>query len=246
MFSLKTRSYQKEIMDGEPRSTEELVHTYRLIRRVNRFLGGTRVTLAHLKNFSRRWASNDCIRILDVATGVADIPEAIVKWARKRGRRVKIVALDINPQILAYAGKKLAAYPEITLMQASVFDLPFPPASFDYVITSQFFHHLNEPEAIQALKILSSLARRGIIVNDLVRRLRAYGWIYFFSRFSKNEMFRNDATLSVRRGYRRREIEEMIKKAGLNYLRYFDHPFHRFAIAGEKTKSPVTKSQDHK
>ncbi len=221
-------------MDLETRSDKETIRAYRLIRRVNHFLGGTRVTLSHLKQYSKRWDKNDCIRILDVAAGIADIPQAIVRWARKKGFHVTVVALDINPQVTSYAKQELHHYPEINLIRASIFEIPFATQSFDYVITSQFFHHLNEEEVLRVLKIFSLLAKRGIIVNDLMRRIRAYLWIHFFSRFTTNEIFRNDAPLSVRRGFCREEVQKIIQESGLDYLKFYHHPYHRFAIAGER------------
>lgn len=240
LASIGTRSHKKEIMDLEVRGYEETAETFRLIKHVNRFLGGTRVILTHLRQLSRRWPKGRLIRILDVATGASDIPQAIADWARKKGYRLCMVALDINPQVLTFASREIAGYPEITLIRASVFALPFRPASFDYVISSMFFHHLSEDEVVRVLQIFDRQALRGIIVNDLLRRLRSYCWIRLFAGLTRNEMFRHDAPLSVLRGYRRLEVEHLIRKSGLDYLRYQEHFGHRFAISGERkcTRTP--------
>ncbi len=234
MLTLKKRSLEKEIMDLEIRGYEETAEAYRFIRDVNRYLFGTRVILSHFDQYSRRWDKNVLIRILDVATGASDIPQAIALWARKRGFRVRITALDINPQVMIFANKEIAGYPEIMLVQGSVFDLPFRPETFDYVISSMFFHHLTDEEVVKVLRIFDRFAKRGVVVNDLVRNLRAYLWIHLFARLTKNEMIRNDAPLSVLRGYRRPEVEDFIRESGLSYLGYHRHFAHRFAIAGEK------------
>jgi len=234
MLSLKNRSPEKEIMDLEMRGYEETAEAYRFIRRVNRYLFGTRVILFHLNEYSRRWEKDSLIRILDVASGASDIPQAITRWAQKNRLRIQVTALDINPQAMAFAKSQTSGRPEILFVQGSVFNLPFLPESFDYVISSMFFHHLADEEAVSVLKIFDRFARRGILVNDLVRNLRAYLWIQLFARLSKNEMIRNDAPLSVLRGYKKPEVEKLIQKSGLSYLRYHRHWAHRFAIAGEK------------
>jgi SAM-dependent methyltransferase len=233
-LSVKTRSHEKEIMDLEYASFEETSETYRLIRRVNRYLGGSSVILAHLERFARGWNRAKTLRILDAAAGIADIPQAIVRWARKKGQSIHVTALDINPHALAFGRAELAGYPEISFLRGSIFDPPFLEGSFDYVISSMFFHHLTEEEAARVLKISSELARRGVIVNDLLRKRGAYLGILFLSRFSRNAMFRNDAPLSVLRGFRRPEVESLIESSGLGYLRFHRHCFYRFAIAGEK------------
>lgn len=234
MTALKKRSLEKEIMDLEVRGYEETAEAYRFIRDVNRYLFGTRVILSHLDQYSKRWNKETPIRILDVATGASDIPQSIALWARKHGFRVQIVALDINPQVMVFAKREIAGYPEILLVRGSVFDLPFRPQTFDYVISSMFFHHLTDEEVIKVLRIFDRFAKRGVVVNDLVRNLRAYLWIHLFARLTKNEMIRNDAPLSVLRGYRRPEVQNLIQESGLSYLGYHRHFAHRFAIAGEK------------
>jgi hypothetical protein len=102
------------------------------------------------------------------------------------------------------------------------------------VISSLFFHHLDDEKIPDVLKIFDVLAARGLIVNDLLRRKRAYLWIKFFSRFTQNRAFRNDAPLSVLRGFQPKEIKNLTQRSGLNYLKLYHHFGHRFALAGEK------------
>lgn len=234
MISFTKRSQEKEIFDIENPGEEETFQAYREIQRVNRFLGGINVILSHLKRFAAKWPKNFPIKILDVGTGACDIPQAIVKWAKGKGYSVKIVALDISPRALAFAKKEIAGYPEIILIQASISQLPFRPQSFDYVISSLFFHHLEDGEIPRVLKSLDTVTRKGILVNDLLRRQRAYLWILFFCRFTQNRVFRNDAPLSVLRGFKRCEIEGLFRASNLDYLKFYEHFGHRFAMAGEK------------
>ena len=234
MVTFKTRSQEKEIMDLGIPSYEETVGNYRLIRSVNRFLGGSQTILTHLARFSRSWSKDALIRILDVGSGAADIPQAIIRWGRRRGYPISVVAVDRDPHVIRFARQALEDYPEITWVRALSPSLPFGPASFDYVISSLFFHHLSEGEIVETLQTFDRLARRGIVVNDLLRRRRAYLGIFLLSRFSRNQPFRKDAPLSVLRGFQRSEIEPLVAKAGLGYLKFCSHFAYRFAIAGEK------------
>ena len=234
---LKERSATKEIMDLGGRDSAEIQGAYRLLARVNRFLGGRRVILKHLERFAKRWSETEAVRILDVGTGGGDIPKAIIDWARKKRHRVLIFGLDKSEEALSFAREQCKNYPEIFWVHADLEPSPFLPKSFDYVVSSMTFHHLSEAEAGRALAIFETLARRGIIVNDLLRRARAYLWISFFSRFTKNKMFRNDAPLSVLRGFRREEVERIKKSAGTSYLQFYEHFGHRFALAGEKSEA---------
>lgn len=232
--SLHQRSGELELMDTAALTGRELEEVCRLMARVNRYLGGINAIRTHLENYSHHWLRDKKILILDVAAGAGDIPRALVRWARSKKLNISIVAADLNPDILRFAQKESAAYPEIRFVQADVTSLPFPDASFDYVISSLFFHHLKDPEIISALKNLDRIAARGIVVNDLLRCRSAYWGIFLLSRLTINRFFRNDAPLSVLRGFLPSEIKILALKAGLHYLRFHPHFAYRFALAGEK------------
>jgi len=234
MISLKHRSKEEEVMDGFSGDPRDIEHAYRLIERVNRFLGGTRVILKYLRRYSGHWPAGATIRVLDLGSGATDIPRAIANWCRKKKIKIQILALDILSDALRYSRNKLADYPEIRFIQASAFDLPFKKGSFDYVISSMFFHHLDDEALVKVLRESDRAAQKGIILNDLLRYWRAYLWILFFSCFTKNKMFKSDAPLSVLKGFRPHEMKALIRKTSLPYLKFRYHFGHRFALAGEK------------
>ena len=138
------------------------------IQRVNSWLGYTRSTLRHLQRFSRTWKQGERIDILDLATGSADIPRAILKWADRNGFNIRIIGVDRHA-ITANTAAAGEHDPRLQIIQADVFNLPFAPASFDYVLTAMFLHHLDEAQAVTVMKHMNSLARRGVIVADLLR-----------------------------------------------------------------------------
>ena len=83
---LQTRRRTHEWMDDPAADPELLRKSLRFIRRVNFFLGYTRTTLRYLDQFSRRWNRGETIRILDIATGSADLPRAILAWITRGSR----------------------------------------------------------------------------------------------------------------------------------------------------------------
>lgn len=220
-------------MDEPGADANQLRRSLRFIRTVNSWLGYTRSTLRHLGRFSRFWKAGERIEILDLATGSADIPRAILKWADRNGFNVRIVGLDRHA-VTAGTAAEGEHDPRLQIVQGDVFDLPFAPASFDYVLTAMFLHHLDEGEAIAVMRSMNSLARRGVIVADLLRHRRAYAWISIFTMFA-NPMVRHDARVSVAQSFRKSEVLRMKAEAGLNFARYHRHFGHRFVLAGEKS-----------
>src|SRR5881394_2812526 len=158
-----------EFMDEDAVDPRELERALRFIRLVNRLFGYTRSIIKHLEKFSRGWQKGQRIHIIDMATGSADIPRAILKWASKRGFDVHIVAVDRHA-VTARTAAAAGSDPRLKIVQADVFALPFAEKSFDYALTALFLHHLDEGQIVDLLKSMDRLARRGIIAADLLRR----------------------------------------------------------------------------
>jgi len=181
-----------------------------------------------------------------LATGSADIPLAMVEWGRKKGFDLQVTAVDFHEHTLAIAQRQVDAQLRartggegselggVKLVRADVFGLPFGAGSFDFVTTNMFLHHLDEEQVVGVMKVMDLLARRGVIVADLLRSYRAYAWIRLFTLFS-SAMVRHDGAVSVGQAFTRGEILRLRDAAGLKYARYYRHFGHRFVLAGEKT-----------
>jgi ubiquinone/menaquinone biosynthesis C-methylase UbiE len=232
-FPLPRAEGVTELIDEPGIVLEELSANLRDLERLNRLFGGTRLILRHLRPMLRRAETGE-IRILDVATGGADIPAAIVRWARRHGRRVQIVGIDKNPQMLRAAGDRMRRYPEVSLEIADALALPYPAASFDVVLCSLALHHLSYAEGVRLLGALDRIGRWGFIVNDLLRSWHAYLLTWLAMRtFCRGRLVRHDGPLSIRRAYTLSELRAMVDAAGVDGVRIYPHPFFRVAMVKE-------------
>ena len=92
------------------------------LRLLNRLLGGHRAALTGLKRVvGPRGAPG--VSLLDVGTGSADIPAAMVRWARRQGLSVRVVAVEADPVSVAAARRLTRNLPEKSLLHAH----PLPP-----------------------------------------------------------------------------------------------------------------------
>jgi SAM-dependent methyltransferase len=231
---LETRQRAAEWMDDPGADPVELERSLRFIRRINRFLGYTRATIHHLEQFSRNWKPGERIAIVDLATGSADIPHAILKWSKARGFNVDVVGVDLHERISRMAASQNGDDGRLGIVRADVLNPPFEDGSFDYALTAMFLHHLSDDDAVRVLSIMGRLARRGIIAADLLRDARAYRWISLFTMFSR-PMIRHDARVSVAQAFSTDEVLRLRDRAGLAYARFHRHFGHRFVLAGEKS-----------
>jgi ubiquinone/menaquinone biosynthesis C-methylase UbiE len=97
------QSAEPEWMDLPGHSAAVIADNLRDLERVNRLLGGVRLTLRPLARLLSGRPVQEPVRILDVASGGADIARAIAGWARDQGRAVAIVASDISYDFLLVA-----------------------------------------------------------------------------------------------------------------------------------------------
>lgn len=213
------RSTKKEMMDlpGNPR--ELLVQDLRNLRIINRYLGGYRGIMKGLKRLVGKDRMSR-FSLLDVGTGSGDIPKVIVQWARDRGIEARVVALEPEPVTAQEAVRQTQQWPEITVIRGDGIAPPFKAASFDFVLSSQMLHHFSEDKSIALLKAWSRLARKAIVVSDLVRDPLAYWGIRVITQlFTRNEMTRFDGPLSVRRAFTLNEWRKLFREAAVGPFR---------------------------
>lgn len=215
MSTTLPRSDQEELLDSAHLDPEALRENLRDLGRVHRWGGGSRSILRVLAPRLRSWPRHRTLRILDLGTGGADLPLALVRCCRRRRIRVFITALDRCPAILGYARQQVRNRPEIALVRADALALPFLPAAFDFVLSSLLLHHILPARAPAFLRTLPALAREGAVVADLRRGRWAYLCTRVFTRvFLRGRMSRHDGPLSVRRSLTLSEAGALAADAG--------------------------------
>jgi ubiquinone/menaquinone biosynthesis C-methylase UbiE len=229
---LATRRRAAEWMDEPGANPDWLRRSLVFLRRINALLGYTRSTLSHLERFSKGWAQGQTIRILDVATGSADVPRAILKWGARRGLSIRVAGVDLHPM----TARTAIEIENVDIVQANAVRLPFADASFDYAITSLFLHHLDEADVVRVLAEMNRVTASGVIIGDLLRDRRAYGWVSLLT-LCANPMVRHDGRVSVAQAFTRAEIIALRDQAGIAFAKYYRHFGHRFILAGEKEKN---------
>jgi SAM-dependent methyltransferase len=223
-----------EIMDRTGNDPGLLRADLHVLEGINRFLGGRRIALGYLSDFLEVLPMKS-LSILDLATGAADIPRTIARWARGRGVRVEITAVDGNPEILMVAREWCAQWPEIHIEQHDLLALPFPTASFDFVLCSLTLHHFAEADVVAILRRIHDIARVGYIINDL-RRNRIAIWLSKLMAHTiiTNPIARFDAPASCERAFSISELRGMAAQVGIRHVTIRRHRFFRMTLAGRK------------
>lgn len=228
-----SRIDQHEILDDHEPEQAVVDRIYAFLSMINRRFGGAQATIARFETFSRSWNPGERIEVLDVASGAADVPRALVAWGRRRGFDVRVTALDISQSALDYARRAGPPDERLRLLRGDIRQLCYPNRSVDYVTSALFFHHLTNDQIVDALRAFDRLARRGIVVNDLIRSPRAYVLTWLLT-CPFHPILHHDGPLSVRRALTPEEMLVLATEADAAWLSVERHFGERMTLAGER------------
>jgi 2-polyprenyl-3-methyl-5-hydroxy-6-metoxy-1,4-benzoquinol methylase len=201
----------------------------------NRRFGGHRLAL----QFVQRLLSSTplaSVSILDLGTGLADIPRIIVAWARARRLPITVCAVDGNSEAIRLAREACADWPEIRLEQHDLRELPYAAESFDLAVCSLALHHFARVDAVAILRRMNEIARMGLIVNDLRRNWPAIWITELLARtVIRSEILRHDALQSCRAAFTMAELSAAAREAALvNFQVTRHHGMFRMVLEARK------------
>ncbi len=212
-FSKHQRQTEPEIMDLPDLPNEDIRLAISEIEKINRLFGGFYPTLSALKHFP---AKKEVYSLQDWGCGSGDLLRKISKWSKKRGYSFDLVGIDRDSETIQLAREKTLEK-EISFKCLDVFSPELIPESVDIVSSCLFTHHFNNEEWVLLIQKMFSVCRKGVIINDLHRHPIPYYVIGLLTKwFAKSYMVKNDASLSVAKGFKRTEIISLLNKAGIS------------------------------
>jgi ubiquinone/menaquinone biosynthesis C-methylase UbiE len=196
-----------EILDGD--GVDPLIRrrSHRDIALSNRLFGGTHAVIAELDPvLDGRGAE---VTLLDVGTGIGDIPASAQQHAASRGVTLVTFGVDGAESLVRTSEHRVT-----TGVRADALALPFADRSFDVVICSQVLHHFENHEARTLVQEMDRVARDRVIVSDLRRSWLAVAGLWSISfplRFHR--VSRHDGVVSILRGFTVPELRDLVYDA---------------------------------
>jgi 2-polyprenyl-3-methyl-5-hydroxy-6-metoxy-1,4-benzoquinol methylase len=206
------RSYQKELLDRNDIPFEDIRRNMKELDIINTYLGGHGITISGLKKLI---GSKKQITICEIGCGGGDNLKAISNWCKKNNITVKLIGVDINSDCIAVAKDTLSLC-NSELIVADYRSLSWQEQQPDIIFSSLFCHHFTETELQWMLTWMQRNASLGFFINDLHRHPLAYYSIKLITRlFSKSYLVKNDAPLSVQRGFSKAEWQTLLTQTGI-------------------------------
>ncbi|MFY8021967.1 MAG: methyltransferase domain-containing protein [Bacteroidia bacterium] len=210
-YMFKKRSDKKELLDEENIPKKNLFQNLSELNTINTLLGGHAVTIKAIKTFQIQ--AHTKTRIIDIGCGGGDNLRILARYARKNNLDVELIGIDLKSDCIEYAKQQCANYPEISFIQSDYRDLIQTGMEFDIAFACLFNHHLSNEENEKFFTWCYQHSKQGFFINDLHRNPLAYYSIKWLTRlFSKSYLVKNDAPLSVLRGFKKNELQSLLDK----------------------------------
>jgi 2-polyprenyl-3-methyl-5-hydroxy-6-metoxy-1,4-benzoquinol methylase len=206
---LSISSIGAELLDDPSADPAIVAESLRNIARANRWFGGAAAVRFGLRRTLAAIPANTTLTLLDVGTGLGDLPDVAVRWAARRGLRLVPVGLELNR-----AAAALARDQGLSVAVACAGAPPLRDKSVDVVLVSQLAHHLTSESVVQLLRTCDRLARRAVIVGDLRRHVLAASSFWVGARLlGFDRVTLHDGVTSIRRGFSRSELLGLLRRA---------------------------------
>lgn len=211
-----------ELMDADDADLAALERTYAQFHLVN-------AAVSRQRRLYRRWIrpramarvragsrgatrSARPLRVLDVGTGGADVPRALLGWARADGVAIEVTGIDPDERALDWARRRPSP-PGLELRSVTSEELARRGEQFDVVISNHVLHHLDGHEFGALLADSERLvAPGGVAVHADIERsplaLAGFtlGTLPFASTLLSGSFIRADGLTSIRRSHRAVEL----------------------------------------
>ncbi len=232
-MQFRFRSYEKEHLDNSVIATKDLYQTLIELDVINTYLGGYKASLQGLKDILK--TKKPIRNILDIGFGGGDSIKQLSKFADSTHLPLFFYGVDLKSDCISYAEENLASLKNKKLICDDYRNIaPALLEQIDIIHCSLFLHHLTNEEIISLFRF-GKAHRCMLLANDLHRNWLAYYSIKFLTAlFSKSWLVKNDACLSVRRAFKKNELESLLQQAGYkNYSVTWSWAFRYIIIAYE-------------
>lgn len=206
------RSNEEELMDDFSIQGDLLRDTLDQLGRINKWLGGNRITLNGIDSLLKNRTKGQSYTIIDLGCGHGDMLRQVANYGRKQQFKFRLLGVDANKDAIAYARELSKSYPEIEYSSQDIFSEQFKEETCDIALCTLFLHHFSEIEILKLLKQLKEQSNLGIVVNDLQRSEIAYGLFRLLAITISNHMVKQDGLTSILRAFKKEELEHMSKQ----------------------------------
>ena len=211
------RDRKPEVMDQPGLDPVEHDRALRGLRRINAISRCAPGLFRHLESLALETPTVP-LSVLELACGGGDTAIELAALAKRRQLKMRIHACDLNPEAIRIARRNVVRQnSSVELFVADALE-PSDDRTFDVVYCTLFVHHLDPPEVVRLLSVMSAKARRLVLVDDLIRSRLGYALAWAGTRLlSRSWVVHYDGPLSVQAAFTPSEVLDLAAQAGLHH-----------------------------
>jgi hypothetical protein len=201
-----------ELLDNADADPALVAESLRNIARANRWFGGAAAVRYGLDRTLKQVQPGSTLSLLDLGSGLGDLPRVASRWGATRGIRVEPIGLELNRSAAALS--RASGLPTAVACAGAP---PIEDKGVDIVLVSQVAHHLTRGSVLHLLRTSDRLARRAVILADLRRHPLAPAAFWCGARLLRFDPITvADGMTSLRRGFTRAELQILLAEAGIS------------------------------
>ncbi len=229
MIDYKKRSLQKEILDQKNIPFADIALNMKELDWINTHLGGHSITI---EGFKKLLQNEKKVSVCEIGCGGGDNLNSLNQYCLKNHIICSFTGIDINKDCIAFA-KNSSTIEFKNFIVSDYKNVDFKNEKPDIIFSSLFCHHFSNDELVAMMKWMKENSNIGFFINDLHRHPIAYHFIKWATTiFSKSYLVKNDAPVSVLRGFKKNEWKCILENAGIkNYLIKWKWAFRFLIIA---------------
>ncbi|GEO10576.1 methyltransferase domain-containing protein [Segetibacter aerophilus] len=212
-MNLTERSYQTEFLDEELIPFEDIKQNLKELDFINKWLGGHSITI---DGFRQLVENKKEVSVCEIGCGGGDNLVAIQKWCRSENIKLSITGIDLKKECIDFAKSRQSSFSHVNWIVCDYKKVSFERKP-DIIFSSLFCHHFTFEELVFQFTWMKENSTIGFFINDLQRSTIAYYSIKILTQlFSKSYLVKNDAPLSVARGFTKEELSQICSQAGIS------------------------------
>jgi 2-polyprenyl-3-methyl-5-hydroxy-6-metoxy-1,4-benzoquinol methylase len=237
-MNFSKRIYDKELLDRDDLPFNDILQNMKELDSINHLLGGHKITIRGFKQIlSSRKTGSPELHIAEIGSGGGNNLRVLSTYCQRHSIPARFTGIDINENCIASA-KISGVEKGVHYIHSDYADVLFPEKP-DIIFSSLFCHHFPESELIHMFRWMYDNSTLGFFINDLHRHPIAFYSISILTKlFSNSYLVKNDAPLSVRRGFSKTELQGLLKQAQLsNFNVSWQWAFRFLVVALHGSKS---------
>ena len=211
-MNLRERSYQQELLDEDFIPFADIKQNMKELNFINKWLGGHGITI---EGFRALAGTKKQVSVCEIGCGGGDNLAAINNWCKKQHITLDVTGIDIKQECIEFARARKNVFSTVNWIISDYRNVKFTTKP-DIIFSSLFCHHFTGEQLVIQLQWMKENCAIGFFINDLERNILAYYSIQFLTKsFSKSYLVKNDAPLSVARGFTKEELTRLCTDANI-------------------------------